>query len=343
MTPAPGGDDGPVSPPSKRPPLAVIPIAQRGTTSGVALGDDWNALLLSAEPATMVDPCGPDSEADGLVERCEAAGVDPAKLRRIVLTDSCRGRLGPAVHLQSLSGAIVSAHSDALAWLTDPAAAWIEQRKLHARSAKASGVPDALLQAYLERSEADEPRWQGLAAGELETLPLEGSFVGGGVRWRTYHTPGPSPEHVCLHHEQSNVLVSGALLLRNGTPALRLGPRGSRWGLEYLVRSWRRIGRLSVAIAWPRRGPAVRAHRVLIARHLAAVRRDLHRTRRAVAAGAETVWEVVESMEAVGRPEDLPETLAGTISLLEWLTARGRLDRTVGAGRVRYTATDNRS
>lgn len=136
-------------------------------------------------------------------------------------------------------------------------------------------------------------------------------------------------------------MVVGDLLLRHrptlvGLASQRANASQPR-GLAALVASWRSIGRLPVAIAWPGHGPPVRAHRVLIARRLAELRARVAAARSAVEGGATTVWEVAEALRLSAAPEDLAATLSAAVSLLDWLTTQRRIQRRVTSGVVRYS------
>ncbi len=259
---------------------------------------------------------------------------------RIVLTHSGLAHAGLCGELHRLTGAPVYAHPAAAAFLSGFDAAWEARTAFHLRAARAAAVPPAIVDAFAAALNARAGLGSPVAPDALRPLADAAQLRMGDATWTVLHAPGPAADHACFHHAPSGTLLGGDLLARNAPTTLALEPRredGSRpQTLADLIRSWRRIGGLPLHVVWAARGPAVRAHRVLIARRLAGTRRRLLAARRALSGGAGTIWEVACALDPEPPPPDtLDDCLGETVALLDWLVDRGLARRTVREGVVR--------
>jgi len=330
---------------------AARPAARLIEVPNPVAGGAVNAWLLPGAVPTLVDP-GPATPAAmaALEQGLATAGLRPVDIARVVVT---RGRAeheglagwlhtrggGGLTHALGGAGAVVLAHPLGHGTLVDPAAAGEARADLFARAGRAGAVPPDLLDAALAAMRDLASRAAPVPEAGVRAV-VEGARVrAGDAVWTVLHTPGPAPDHVCLYHAPSGTLVGGDLLARGGPPHLALEPRrddGARpRTLDDLARSWRRVGHLPIGIVWPASGPPVRAHRVLVARRLADVRLRLAAVRRALVAGAGTIWEVTGALGPPVTAESLPGRLAEAVALIDWLAARGRVERAVRGGVVR--------
>jgi endoribonuclease LACTB2 len=87
------------------------------------------------------------------------------------------------------------------------------------------------------------------------------------------HTPGHSPDHICLWHEASRTLFGGDLLIAGGTVVIPAS-RGGR--LSDYLRSLERVLALNPALVLPAHGPDIERPADLIRGNLA------HRARREI-------------------------------------------------------------
>lgn len=134
----------------------------------------------------------------------------------------------------------------------------------HAHSDHVSGAP------------AIHQRWPAAAflkypwPGRDPDLPLsalaEGSIVSTGDGDLTVlHTPGHSPDHVCLWHQDSRTLFVGDMLVQGSTVVIPASHGGSL--VEYL-RSLERLRQLDAARALPAHGPVIEDPGALIAYYI---------------------------------------------------------------------------
>jgi glyoxylase-like metal-dependent hydrolase (beta-lactamase superfamily II) len=192
----------------------------------------------------------------------------------------------------------------------------------HAHSDHAAGAP-ALLARWPETRVLKRPwperdaasvRWGTLADGD--------HLEAGDAVLEVVHTPGHSPDHVCLWHAASRTLFGGDLLVA-GSTVLVPGGRGGHLA-DYLA-SLARVARLAPRAVLPAHGPVIEEPLALIARYTA------HRARRdaqildAIAAGDRSVTAVVARVY----PELMPDLRAAA-----GMTVAAHLDKLRAEGRV---------
>jgi glyoxylase-like metal-dependent hydrolase (beta-lactamase superfamily II) len=319
-----------------RPDVHVIRVPARSSDGLV------NAYLIPGEMPTLVDT-GPDSPAgrEALEAGLAAAGLAFRDVRQIIVTHAHPNHGGLAGWLQAHNGARVTAHPGAIRALADWPATCAARADLLVRAAVAGNVPPAL---------ADAAR--GVLLGEVASVSplhpagasparMDGPVRAGSGEWTILPTPGHTRDHVCVLHPTGGVLLVGDLLLRDAAPPPCIEARredGTRPGtMRDLIASLRRAGDLPVRIAWPGHGRPIRAHRMLVARRLAAARARLLATLAVVRAGADTLWSVVQAHGADPDPVALGARLGEAVADLDWLVVRGRVLRTVTDGTVRFT------
>jgi glyoxylase-like metal-dependent hydrolase (beta-lactamase superfamily II) len=300
-------------------------------------------VLPGAAP-TLVGTGPATAEASAVLQvRAREVLLSLDSIARIVLPQVGIAHAGLCGELQALTGAPVFAHPLAAGFLADFDAAWEARSELHLRAARAAAVPSALIQALASELSERAALGRSVPAGALHPLDDRSNLRMGDGWWSVAHLAGPSPDEIGFHHAPSGTFLGGDLLARHAPTRPALVPRrddGSRpQTLADLIRSWRRFGGLSIDIAWMARGPAIRAHRVLVARRLAELRRRLQVARGAVAGGAGTIWETACVLDASPpRVETLDALLGDTVALLDWLVERGLVHRSVQDGVVRLRA-----
>lgn len=300
-----------------------------------------NVYVLPGAVPTLVGTGPATAEAAAVLQlRAREVLLSLDSIARIVLPQAGIDHAGLCGELQALTGAPVFAHPLAAACLADFDAAWAVRSDLHLRAARAAAVPPALVEAMDVALRERATLGRAVPAGALHPLDDRASLRMGDVWWTVAHLAGPSPDELGFHHAPSGSFLGGELLARHVPTRPALVPRrddGSRpQTLADLIRSWRRFGGLSIDIAWMARGPAIRAHRVLVARRLAELRRRLQLARAALAAGAGTIWEIACALEAAPpRVDDLDACLGDTVALVDWLVERGLAQRSVQDGVLR--------
>lgn len=307
-------------------------------------GRSVNAYLLPGALPTLVD-CGLGFEGSlaSLESQLAGAGLGLADLRRLVITHAHIDHLGLAKAVHEASACQIAAHPRCLAMLADFEGAWRSRLELHRRAAKASGVPAALVDDFSAHFLAKAPLGPDgpIASSALKPLEEGERIRAGDSAWRVVHLPGHTADHIALVNASSGSAITGDLLLRHLPTIPFLEGRGADGrrprSLADLIASWRRLGRMRLDICFTGHGQPIRAHRVLIARRLAELRRRLTASRAALAEGAGSIWEVACALgpEAPG-PASLQPRLGETIALLDWLVERERASRSLDGEVLRY-------
>jgi glyoxylase-like metal-dependent hydrolase (beta-lactamase superfamily II) len=174
----------------------------------------------------------------------------------------------------------------------------------HAHADHASGAP--LLAARWPRAEFLKFPWPEQDA--KYQVPWRAAFDGqrlaaGDLALEVVHTPGHSPDHVCLWQPDTRALFSGDLLI-DGSSVVIPSSRGG--DLDAYLRSLARIEALAPAVAFPAHGALIEEPMALIAQYRA------HRAERelqildALQAGARTVTAIAAKVYADLTPALLP-------------------------------------
>jgi glyoxylase-like metal-dependent hydrolase (beta-lactamase superfamily II) len=135
----------------------------------------------------------------------------------------------------------------------------------HAHTDHASGAAalatrwpaaDFLKYPWPELDSAYAVHWQRMSDGQR--------LVAGDTTLDVVHTPGHSPDHVCLWHAESRTVLSGDLLVEGATVVIP----GSRGGdLIAYLQSLARIEALAPVVALPAHGAIIEDPLALIARY----------------------------------------------------------------------------
>jgi hydroxyacylglutathione hydrolase len=160
----------------------------------------------------------------------------------------------------------------------------------------------------------------------METL-AEGAVIrGAGVTLRSFHTPGHASDHLCYYLEEERALFTGDLVLGGSTTVI---PPDDGDLAQYLA-SLRRLLDLDVRRIYPGHGPVLEPGRPVIEQFIA------HRLERdaqilaALAAGSETVPEIVSRVYRDVAPSLHPVASLTVQSHLVKLEREGRVLRRAG-------------
>jgi hydroxyacylglutathione hydrolase len=155
----------------------------------------------------------------------------------------------------------------------------------------------------------------------------EGTVLrGDGVTLRALHTPGHASDHLCYYLEEERALFTGDVILGGSTTVIP--PDDGDLG-AYLA-SLRRLLDLDVQRIYPGHGPVLEPARPVIEEFIA---HRLERERQilaALAAGAETVAEIVAVVYREVAPALHPVARLSVQSHLLKLEREGRIDHRIG-------------
>jgi glyoxylase-like metal-dependent hydrolase (beta-lactamase superfamily II) len=166
----------------------------------------------------------------------------------------------------------------------------------HAHTDHASGAP--ALAAWWPAAEFLKYPWpESDAKYPVRWMPLSDGqrIAAGDTALEVVHTPGHSPDHVCLWHAETRTLFSGDLLAEGSTVVIP----GSRGGsLAAYLQSLARVELMAPVIALPAHGPIIEDPVALVARY------RVHRAEReaqildALQDGADTVTAIADTVYA---------------------------------------------
>ena len=207
-----------------------IPTQFRSAINSFALVDDDGSV-------TLID-CGVKKAPARIVAALAAIGKTPADVNRIVLTHVHPDHAGGAAEMSRLTGAPVLTHADDAEYaragrppISDPS---FLSGRLFTRVVGRVGFPAFEVAASLRDGEILD--------------------VAGGVR--VVHTPGHSPGHVSLLHEQTKTLITGDAIFN--LRALRISPRLLCSDFRMTQQTAHVLGELEYGVAAFTHGPEIR-------------------------------------------------------------------------------------
>ena len=179
----------------KHKPIQVTPhLFQLGTRSF--------PVYLSMGEEGMIIEGGTGATFDIITSQIESLGIDPMKIKTIVLTHTHPDHIGAVPrfrqiwkHVKVLAGPVAGKNLKRENFVKEFLPADRMIGKVCIESGDIKDLPP-LLEEY--RFEADA------VIGENDRIDL-----GGGVVWRVFETPGHSPCHISLHEEKERTMVLG--------------------------------------------------------------------------------------------------------------------------------------
>jgi glyoxylase-like metal-dependent hydrolase (beta-lactamase superfamily II) len=182
-------------PMTSSPPVYTIDLHLQGTPNAVA------AHVIAGFDGHIVIDCGPESTIPALLEGIRAVGLEPEKIRHIVLTHIHLDHAGAAGKLARMFGAQVYVHARGAPHLLDPSKLLASASKIFGTRMRSlwggiESVPESQLTVL---KGARVPGTQGsslLEAGPSDWLTDENTLELSGHHFRAYHTPGHASHHL---------------------------------------------------------------------------------------------------------------------------------------------------
>jgi len=204
---------------------------------GIHMIDGVNAhsyLAIEDEGTAIIDTGSPGCEKK-IIAYCKSVGVEPGKIRYIILTHPDIDHSGSVAKLKALTEAKVAIHEADAPRLSG-------EKKLK----EVKNATGALLFGVLGRIMRFTPVQPDVLLKDSDRL-LDLVVV---------HAPGHTDGSICLYKEKDAIFVGDALRT-NSAGKLRLPPGAMSVNMEQVKESVRRISTLQYALLLPGHGPPV--------------------------------------------------------------------------------------
>lgn len=303
-----------------------------------------NVYLAEGEPLTLIDT-GPkwDQSRAALEAALAQRGHRIESIRRLIITHHHADHMGLAAEIVARSGAELLTHPYNAPWLQDYLAHREQQRGFFLSVWAAGGVPAEVVTA-MDASGRDMARWIDpvTPAGFLR----EGDCVRlADADWHVYHTPGHAGGLICLWEPVSRTLLANDHFLKDisSNPTLEPPPPGQtgrpRRLVEY-IQHMQRMAAVEPARALPGHGEVVTDVTGLVRHRLAFHARRKERLLHLLAAGPQTLWELVHATfgERLTRGMDWFLGCSEILGHLDLLEADGAAQPRLADGVVRWAA-----
>jgi glyoxylase-like metal-dependent hydrolase (beta-lactamase superfamily II) len=308
--------------------------------------------LVADGRVTMVDAGWTlDASQRRLEESLAGIGHDLGDIDRFLVTHAHRDHYTQAIAVRRLLGTRVllgaeEAHSlNSVADERGVVFPWKLTQEL--RSHGAGALVDQAIALAPPRPGPDEAQ-QMLAdwAAPDEWVPDGARLEAGGRTLTAVHTPGHTRGHLVFHDEAAGVLFTGDHLLPHITPSLGFEGKPVASPLSDYLRSLELTLRMPDAVMLPAHGPvggSTHDRALALTEH----HRDrLDATEQAVAAGADTAYEVARQLPWTSRKRSLDDldfwngmlAVHETVAHLVVLVEDGRVRSVDDSGTIRFTA-----
>jgi glyoxylase-like metal-dependent hydrolase (beta-lactamase superfamily II) len=183
--------------------------------------NNCNSILIDGKTPLLIDP-GHHHRTDYLLERISADGIDPGKIKVLIITHS---------HPDHFEGARAFQNASVKIGLSRQEERYIEEVGRPMYVQQGMTMPEYRVDFYVD----------------------EGTLMIGKHEFQTFITPGHSPGSLCLYWPRHKVFIAGDLIFMQGVGRTDL-PGGDS---EALKKSIERVAKLQIEYLIPGHGPIV--------------------------------------------------------------------------------------
>lgn len=207
---------------------------------------------------------------EALIKGLEQLGYSLKDIKRIIISHAHVDHFGLAAEIIAEGGAEVWAYEGAVERLEQHEDRWDAELNSLLDLYELLGVPKEFLGPF-KKSRVGVKR--AAASVKVDKVLADGEVIDAGNRhFKVLHTPGHSPDSICLYNEKEGLLLSGDVLIESGASylALDLHPPGERkypWRgcLEDYMNSLDRLATLEIKRVFPGHGrPFARAQEIVL-------------------------------------------------------------------------------
>ncbi len=299
-----------------------------------------NAYLF-LEPEPVLIDTGDSSEEvwRALLAGLAEHGVTPADLSKVFITHIHIDHFGQAARLARESEATFFVIEAGYEWLTNFRANWQVRRDYYATTfLPAMGLSPVEQDWMVAYSQWVLENYDGVPAPRVTPLQAGDAITLGAASWQVLHLPGHASTQTCFYQPESRRLLSSDMLLaRTPTPVVepsRAKAKGVR-SLPLFLHSLGRVQGLEIDCVYPGHGRPFDAAHCVIERQIARIAQRKEECFGHVAAGVETVAELVENMYSPSRYVNMSAVWM-VLGYLDLLEDEGRVEMEAVGGVWRY-------
>jgi glyoxylase-like metal-dependent hydrolase (beta-lactamase superfamily II) len=270
------------------------------------------------------------------------AGLDVAKVRRMLISHGHIDHYGMAQTLAEETGAPVHVHP--LDWeKVVGEGRWVMRAREYSDYFRKQGVVPGVLEAMMDRTRKTMNFARRVDASRAVKLEAGERFRFRHFEVEVLHLPGHTPGLVCLWDAEHRILFADDHILAkvSPNPLLELGEKGEEDKFLALIRyfeSARVVHQMDIDWVLPGHGPPFQGHRVLLEGLFAFYEKRQAKLLARLSEGEATPVQLVELLFGQADPGRLFLTLSEVIGNLEVLEAQGKVTRKLRGDVYQYSS-----